>query len=154
MAGALTTLKATCLSAALRGALDAALTAADLPPLAAPLLRHRRLLDTTPGYPAVAVELAQVTGRPAAAGGLAALSGEVTWWLAWAAGDPATGLAQLEAATDALRAALETALAGEFQRFWFAGATVEGEVTAAGALTRWLAPLRFGFLWLYEAGTP
>ena len=154
MSDALVTLKGLFCADSLRDALNERLADANLPTLAAvPIARHPRLLRSAARYPALAVELGQVSGQLEGSGGLSSLRGVATWWLAAGAAGEAVVLERLEAMLDALREGLAAELAGQLDRFTLAAAGVEGELWQEGSVALRLAPLRFDFVWLYEPDT-
>jgi hypothetical protein len=110
------------------------------------------LLRGTARFPALAVELGAVRSEQVAAGGLRALRGTATYYLAAGQADEAGLLANAEQYIDALRQTVEVTLQADFQRLSFAGANVEGEpLTEAGLAVR-LLPVSFEFEWLYNEG--
>lgn len=138
----------------IRHHLDERLAAHSLPTLGEgrPILRHRLQLASAAALPALAVELGEVDAGDVGAGGLRALRGVATLWFAVGRADEAGLLAQIEGLIDALREAVETGLAGEFQRLTFAGAAVEGVPWRDGPVPLRLVPVRFRFEWLYDEG--
>lgn len=148
MATGTSEIEALFLEEAALAAYNTALTERGLAPLAG-LRRHRRLLKGAARYPLAAVELGEVTGQSEGVGGLRSLRGRVTLHVAFGAADADALLARAPDYVDALREAVEGALADAFQSLHFAGARPEGEPFAERGVALRIVPLWFEFVVLY-----
>ena len=154
MANALTAIAEQFRADTVRDAIDANWSAAGLPTLAgASILTSRRLLRERGRYPALAVELGEVTSQSEGVGGLRSMRGEAAYSLTAGATDEPTLLTRLEPMLDGLRQAVESELGDGFQSLIFAGVSPAGERETAGGLAVRTATVRFRYCWLYEAGT-
>jgi hypothetical protein len=153
VANALTAIAEQFSSTELRDAIDANWSAAGLPTLGAAILTSRRLLRERGRYPALAVELGEVSSRSEGSGGLRSMRGEATYTLTVGAADEPALLARLQPMLDGLRQAVETTLADGFQLLAFCGTAPEGERETAGGVPVRTTTLRFSYCWLYEVGT-
>lgn len=152
MANSISEIKDRFTSSTLRTALNASFTAQGLVNLSGPILRHRRQLQAVSRLPALVVELGEVTGVPVGAGGLMTMRGTATCYLALGRANDEALFDAAEQYVDALRAAVESTLSGEFQRLRFSGAVIEGEAYSEAGPTVRLVPVRFDYDWLYGSG--